>query len=85
MMGTRAQVAGALTLAAGCPPRTGHDDVARVMADADRFPNSWQYNAGRTRCVVKHMGHAGVQDGTFEIQDCADTEARIAALRRRRS
>ena len=73
--GTRAQVAGLLTV-------EGYDP-AQIMADADKFPNSWQYTADRHCCVVKHMARA-VADGTFEIQDCAETEERILALRRGR-
>jgi hypothetical protein len=71
--GTRAQVAGLLTV-------EGYDP-AQIMADADKFPNSWQYTADRHRAVVKHMAHRRVADGTFEVQDCSETEDKIAALR----
>jgi len=73
-MGSRAQVAGALTV-------EGYDP-AKIMGDADRFPNSWQYTPDRHRCVVKHMACRGIADGTFEVRDCAESEERIKALAR---
>ena len=51
--------------------------VRAVLAEADRFPEMWAYTSDRRRCVVKHM-----PSGLFEVQDCAESEARIKALRR---
>jgi hypothetical protein len=60
--------------------RDGYGSEApALLADAERFPGTWAYTADRRRCAVKHM-----PAGTFEVVDCAASEALIAARRRGR-
>jgi hypothetical protein len=55
-------------------------EIKVLLAEADRFPELWAYAPDRRRCVVKHMPSGG-----FEVRDCAESEARIAAARQGRS
>lgn len=55
----------------------GHGREAPALLDqAERFPGTWHYTPDRTRAVIKHM-----PSGIWEVVDCAESEARIAALR----
>jgi hypothetical protein len=58
----------------------GYDqrEARALLNEADAYPERWAYASDRRRCVVKHM-----PAGSFEVRDCAESEARIAASRRR--
>jgi len=70
MRGTRAQAAGALTVA-------GYDP-GPVLDEAARFPGAWAYTPDRHRAVVLDM-----RGGTWEVADTAAAEDRLASLRHR--
>jgi hypothetical protein len=69
----RARAAGELA-AAGYAAEAG-----RVLDEAAWFPGRWAYTADRHRCAVHNM-----PGDTWEVRDCAESEDRIAALRRAR-
>jgi hypothetical protein len=69
-MGTRAQIAGSLTVA-------GYDPVP-VLDEAGKFPGRWAYTPDRHRCAVLH--YLGKLAGTWELRDCTESEDRITAL-----
>ena len=54
------------------------DTTAAILAEADKHPSRWAYAPDRRRCAVKHM-----PSGLFDVADCEQSEATIAALRRR--
>jgi hypothetical protein len=55
----------------------GEEELAALMAEAERFPGHTVYTADRRRCVTHYM-----PADTWQVEDCAATEARIAELRR---